>query len=335
MNISEIEQVVDYIPNLPPKKRHNIKRTSKIIMVLAVLIVSTTLVSAALLTYFGQIQTTANVQQAVVISADGTNWNTYDQPITHTISEPAPGGETFCFEQWIWNKASIPVAVTFNTNLYDGITTTCTLVHEITDDNTNFGSSDNEVVAFSPPAGLTLDGLFVGAGLSYTYTIINGGTWAGASPVVAVIDLADGRHVVLFPGWGARTSSQSLQFSDTVATCTVDVGGPAVVDFTVYTSNFAGGAQWSSNNQYGNWNYLKASGSSTGGVLPLTGNEYVTRIAIMHQGANTGETDRINSLTFSGTTYNFVDGKLQPGEILPFRICYAFDLHIGPGTYVI
>jgi len=317
-------------------KTHKISRKAFHAMV-AVLVIglASTLVSAALLTYFGQVQTTANIQQAVVISADGTNWNNYNTPITHTIPEPAPGGETFCVKQWIWNRASIPVAVSFATNSYAGITTTSTLgVHEITDNNHNFGSRDNEVVAFLPETGLTLDDLFAGNGLSYAYTIINGGTYTGASPIIAVIDLADGRHVVLFPGWGARTGGESLQFSDTVATSTSD-GGAVPVDFTVYASNFAGGAQWSSNAQYGNWNFLKATGSSTGGSLPLGGNEFVTRIAIQHQGADTGETDRIDSLTFGGTIYTFADGTLQSGEILPFRICYAFDLHIGPGTYIL
>ena len=173
----------------------------------------------------------------------------------------------------------------------------------ITDDNTNFGSRDNEAVAATwIPSGLTLDALFAGGGFSYTYTVIDGGLWAGASPVMAVIDLADGRHIILYPGWGGRTGTHTLTFSDTVA---ADTGGNNLVDFTIYAPDFSGGAQWSSCAEYGNWNYLKASGSSTGGALPLTGTEVVTRIAIQHQAANTGETDRVDSMTICSTTYDF------------------------------
>ena len=303
-------------------------KTRKMILAVSAILLTATLVSATLLPFFGQVQTTATVKQAVVISADGITWNNYGNPITHTIPEDSPGGETFCYKQWIWNRASIPVEVSLSTPNYNEITTTSTLgIHNITDDNNNFGSSDNEIVAFLPPAGLTLDGLFVGDGLNYTYTIINGGTYNGASPIIAVIDLADGRHVVLFPGWGGRTGAESLQFGDTVATSTADAG-TVPVDFVVYNSAFS--KIWGSPGSYPAWIGIKASPG-----CPVAGNEFVTRIAIQHQGAHTGEIDRINSLTFGGTTSTFADGILQPGEILPFRICYAFDLHIGEGTYVL
>jgi hypothetical protein len=165
----------------------------------------------------------------------------------------------------------------------------------ITDDNTNFGSRDNEVVAFPITSGLTLNALFAGVGLKYTYTVLVGGAYSGASPIVAVLDLADGRHIVLFPGWGARTGLNDLQFSETIAH---DSGGNHLVDFVVYDSAFH--KIWGSPASYPAFAGIKTSPG-----VPITGVEVVTRIAIQHQGANTGETDRLESLTFSSTTYNF------------------------------
>lgn len=58
-------------------------------------------VSAALLTYFGIITTTANVEQAVTLLGDET----------HTIPEAAPGGESFCFLHKLRNDASVDIGV--------------------------------------------------------------------------------------------------------------------------------------------------------------------------------------------------------------------------------
>ncbi len=169
-------------------------------------------------------------------------------------------------------------------------------ITQITDDNTNWGSRDNEVVAFSP-SGLTLDDLFAGAGLSYTYTIIDGGLYDGASPIVAVIDLADGRHIILFPGWGNRAdgTSYTLQYSETVAH---DTGGNSYVDFSLQPNDFSSWL-YGSGPTYGDFEFVK------GDTSLIDGTEVVTRVAIQHQAANTGETDKLDSLTFDGTTYNF------------------------------
>lgn len=52
-------------------------------------------------------------EQAVEISADGIVWRSYNDPIEYTIPHTSPGGESFCFTQWVRNSASIPVDVTF------------------------------------------------------------------------------------------------------------------------------------------------------------------------------------------------------------------------------
>jgi len=169
------------------------------------------------------------------------------------------------------------------------------------DDNNNFGSQDNEALGIDYTGeGLTLDQLFSGDGLQYEYTILDGGAYNGASPAMATIDLEDGRHIALFPGWGDRTGTHDLQFSNTVATATADSGN-VPVDFVIHDASWS--KSWGSQGEYGNWNYLKASGSGSSGVLPLTGSEIVTRVGIQHQAANTGAEDQIDSIVVSGETF--------------------------------
>jgi len=146
------------------------------------------------------------------------------------------------------------------------------------DDNTNFGSDSNE--AMGVDVSLTLNELFAGSGLQYTYTVVNGGTYSGASPASAVIDLADGRQIILFPGWGTRTGTYTLEFSETVAS---DTGG-TFVDFSLQPSGF-GAWLYGSGSTYGDFEFVK------GDTSLLDGTEVVTRVAIQHQAANTGEID--------------------------------------------
>ena len=110
-------------------KRSKLGRRGKILAVLiAVMFIG--VVSAAVVPHFGVIKTTATVDKQAVelgeITADGIIWHSYNEPIEHTIPHASPGGETFCFKQWIRNSASIPVDVTFTrTDVYNNeITTT-------------------------------------------------------------------------------------------------------------------------------------------------------------------------------------------------------------------
>jgi hypothetical protein len=213
----------------------------------------------------------------------------------------------------------------------DGVGITTTYNTEITDDNTNFGSRSNAVVEIG--TSLTLDGIFAGEGLKYTYTVLVGGTYNGASPVVAVLDLDDGsgRHIVLFPGWGDRTGTHTLQFSDTVA---YDTGGNHYVDFVVYDSDFH--KIWGSPRSYPAYIGIKTSP-----LCPITGTETVKTVAIQHQGANTGEKDRVESLAFGGHSFPFiqitegVSFTLQPRQTVYFVPRYKFAVNIQPRTYTI
>lgn len=72
-----------------------------------VLLLSVTLVGATLLQYFGKVETTANVQQSVVI--DGHNW---DVPVTHTLE--AMGGCCYCYGHTIENRGCKGIDLQFN-----------------------------------------------------------------------------------------------------------------------------------------------------------------------------------------------------------------------------
>jgi hypothetical protein len=303
------------MPNLPPRKRHNMKRTSKIIMVLAVLLVSTTLVSAALLTYFGQVQTTANVEQAVVISADGNTWNSYSTPVTHTIPEPAPGGETFCFEQWIWNRASIPVSVSFAKTGYDvGITTTYSKHVE-----TPYSYAHTFLMGVSGPVNLGVTVADVGDWLLWTYTYA--ATPTHTPKMTVSINYPTGFAITTFDdghdGWYyAPDGGSEVRIGD-------------------YAGASYGG--WVETTAVGNVLTVKILKSELGDSFHWHGYANYDGVGVW---INAGETGtgygtppfEVTLKSWQPLTSPFT---MQSDEKLLFRICYAFDLHIEPGTYTL
>lgn len=78
------------------KRRSISKKTAKVMFVVLVIALASTLVSAGLLSYFGEVQTTIDVSQSVKI--DGQNW---DVPIEHEFD--GTGGCCYCFEHTLTN----------------------------------------------------------------------------------------------------------------------------------------------------------------------------------------------------------------------------------------
>ena len=73
------------------------------------------LVSAAVITYFGQVQMTATVKQAVLL--DGKDYT--QMPITESAT--VAGGECVCTHHWLESQTSVPVSLKFETDItYDG-----------------------------------------------------------------------------------------------------------------------------------------------------------------------------------------------------------------------
>jgi len=317
-------------------KKYKILGKQMPVFVLVALALMAGTASAALLTYYGQITTTVDVQQSILL--DGGD---HLQINVDVVEEDAPGGEEFCFKHHIKNQMSVPGEVELET-IYDpnggGITTTYD--SEITDITaypiTDFGSRNNEVCGKIYKYH-TLDEIFSGTGLQYGYTVVDGGTYNGASPIVAVLDLDDGRHIALFPGWGARAddTSHSLQFSGTVATATAD-GGSVPVDFALYPSDFSSWL-YGSGPSYGDFEAIKAD------TVLLNGSEVVVSISFQHQAANTGETDRLDwmDIEFGDERNDFVQPEelvpfwIESGEEVSFCLCHQFPVNIPPNTYEI
>ena len=81
------------------KEAETMKKIKKLGLVLLVLLIGATLASAGLIPFFGQIQTTASVQQSITI--DG---QPYNQPLEHVIPETS-GGCCYTYEHMISNHA--------------------------------------------------------------------------------------------------------------------------------------------------------------------------------------------------------------------------------------
>ena len=284
-------------------------KTRKVILAVCAILLTATLVSATLLPFFGQVQTTATVKQAVVISADGITWNNYGNPITHTIPEDSPGGETFCYKQWIWNRASIPVAVSLDTPSYSEITTTYSIpavysyLHNI--------------------AGVNVTVVDTGDGcLQWTYTYAAVPTHTPKMTVA--INYPDGFAITTFDdgthgGWYYAPDP--------------DVEGSRV-RFADYSGGTYGG--WVTTTASGNVLTVKILKSVLGdsfkwhGYANYNGNQ--VWINANETGTGYGEPPFVVNLWGAPLTAPFT---LLSDQQLQFRICYAFDLHIGEGTYVL
>jgi len=285
-------------------------------------------VSAALLTYYGTIKATVPIIQSILVDGDTT-------PVTKTF-DATVAGSTVNGLHFIENRADVFADIVLDTtyNPFVGVTEIVTRYDtEITDDPALspafFGKSSHELVTIEPATTYTLDDLFAEDGLQYSYTVLNGGDYDGASPIIAMIHLDDGRHVVLFPGWGSRTGAQSLQYSDTVSKSTVD-GGVVVVDFVVYESDFVD--RWSNGGSYPAWTATKLL---TG--CPVTGSEVVASVAIAHQSGGCGESDQLESLSYGSESYVFTQlyerpatYTLAPGQKIYFVTRYTFDVALDP-----
>jgi len=128
------------------------KKTGKILLVVAAILVATTLVSATLLISFGQVQTTLNVRQSVTI--DDHNW---DSPISETLN--ATGGNCYFSERHVLkNDGDHGIWLTFqHTGVpdLDGITISVYYrTHHERDDPITIDTIDDNVTTtdfFHPP----------------------------------------------------------------------------------------------------------------------------------------------------------------------------------------
>ena len=86
-------------------------KTKKVLVVAMSLLAATTLVSAALLTYFGEVNTTMTAQQSIVVG-DGELWHDWDEPIGRDLGEIVHC-DYICYKLWIKNQACVDAEVEF------------------------------------------------------------------------------------------------------------------------------------------------------------------------------------------------------------------------------
>ena len=297
------------------RRRRGIGISKKTAIGIFVVMIAATLIASAgtLLTYFGQIETTAEVEQAVVIS-DGTGWKNWDQPITHTIPEFAPGGETFCYEQWIWNRASIPVEVSLDTNSYDGITTTYSIPAVYAYEK-NIPGKDGGL----PDLNVKVED--TGDWLLWTYT--GDGTTRPTPKMSVSIDYPTGFSITTFDdgshdGWYYAPDGGSEVY----------LGAYAGYDGS------ASGYEWVQTTASGNVMTVKILKAHLGDSFKWHGygNFYNGQCWINDQETGTGYEVNQFVVNLWQPTTGFT---LLSDEVLQFRICYAFDLHIPPDTYIL
>lgn len=89
------------------EKQTKLKKTLVIAMVSLLVIGLTT---AAVLTYYGKVTAIVDVHQSILLDNQD-----YMAEITDEITEPAPGGEEFCFKHWLKNQMSVEGEVELET----------------------------------------------------------------------------------------------------------------------------------------------------------------------------------------------------------------------------
>ena len=287
-----------------------------IFAVMAAIVISTIMVSATLLSFFGEIETTMNVEQAVMI--DGHNW---DVPVTHEFD--AIGGCTYCFEHTIINQGCQGIWL----------------------DWCNFGEPDLEGIDISftqeSPCYLesliidALDGIaddsfevYVDDVLVYTYTdeepINDPENWAYHDIDLTSFEIPScGAHTIKIvatgPMWTYFQTYGQLGINHVALYCNgelsddVDIGDPSSED----------------GHAMAGWGPIEpaTSGGNWGGI------DHCRAVWVY-------EDESWATVELQGCCCHTVEEMqlpfyLGPGCEIDFNICYSLDMLIAPGQYVV
>jgi len=281
-------------------------------------------VSAAVIQWFGQVKMTATVNQAVLVDGYG-----YPYVIAETAN--VAGGESFCRYHWLTSQTSVPVALKFYTD-YDpllvGAEITTTYTSTITESSSYADYYDDKRIMVLKNIGDMTVSEFLGVPLEYTVNVISNPLYA---PNICFW-MTNGTHTYVVEAWGKDWAGTGLR----TVTIQQFFDGTKGYEVTVDTnygqanriSNVRPGtyAQWLGTGiadfivDYGTWTVLSAQVRAQAGAA---GGQVLRPV----QFKAAGETIDIPDLdVFDALT-------LQPGEVLPFYICYKFDLLIEAGTY--
>jgi hypothetical protein len=268
-------------------------------------------VSAAVIQHFGQVKMTATVKQAVLL--DGNDIN--NMPILQTAT--VSGGESFCRYHWLQSQTSVPVNLLFETWGPDlnGITVTYTTT--ITERGTyeDYYSDCQRLVGLN--VWLTLNDL-LGKDLEYTVRVVRNPKFA---PNINIFITDGSGSYRVIHAWGKDWTETGLK-TVTFEQLLDGMGYGATIRDSLYPPEYPKIYYSESDliSDYGSWyayfvEVRAQAGLSGGQVLRPTG-------------------FKAAGITIEVPDYDtFTTLTLQPGEFLPFYICYKFDLLIKAGTY--
>ncbi|MCJ7631562.1 hypothetical protein MUP77_04075 [Candidatus Bathyarchaeota archaeon] len=280
-------------------------------------------VSAAVIQWFGQVKMTATVNQAVLVDGYG-----YPYVIAETAN--VAGGESFCRYHWLTSQTSVPVALKFYTD-YDpllvGAEITTTYTSTITESSSYADYYDDKRIMVLKNIGDMTVSEFLGVPLEYTVNVISNPLYA---PNICFW-MTNGTHTYVVEAWGKDWTgtgwhtvtiqdffSGTMGYEVTVDTTYGQLNRISPVQPGTYLPSATAFDEFKA--YYGSWTVLSAQVRAQAGAA---GGQVLRPV----QFKAAGETIDIPDLdVFDALT-------LQPGEVLPFYICYKFDLLIEAGTY--
>ncbi len=281
---------------------------------------------AAIITYFGMITITANVQQAVLL--DGLDWT---QPITEEVT--VAGGESFCRLHNLTSQTSVPVTVQFVTTYVpaltdDEIKTTYTTT--ITEEYDADAYYDNARIMVFKEIGDMNVGEFLAETLEYTVNVTSNPLYA---PNICFW-ITDETNTYVVEAWGKDWSGTGLH------TVTIQDFFDGTMGYEVTVDTDYGQLNRISPIRPGT--YATWLGTGITEFIEDYGSWTVLSAEVRAQaGAAGGQVLRPVQFKVAGQTINIPDAEsltsvtLQPGETLPFYICYEFAVNIMPKTYMI
>jgi hypothetical protein len=271
--------------------------------------------SAALIKWFGRVKMTATVNQAVVL--DGVSYPTVIEE-TATVA----GGESFCRYHWLQSQTSVPVSLQFETWGSDlqGITVTYTTT--ITERGTydDYYSDCQRLVGLN--VWLKLSDLLE-KDLEYTVRVVENPKFA--PNINLFITDGSGNYRVIH-AWGKEWDETGLKTVSFEQLLNGTMGYGASIRYSLLPPDLPEGSPkyyYSESdliNDYGSWYAYFVEVRAQAG---LSGGQVLRPVEFKAAG-----------ITIEVPDYDtFTTVTLQPGEFLPFYICYKFDLLIKAGTY--
>lgn len=310
------------------KKVKILGRSIPVLAIVAVL-ASAGLASAALLSHYGKITGTVDVQQSVLVDGgDYLQINTYGSGTVagNTIRD---GPHT------LLNQADVPVTVTLETaqsgdgtpdNDVEGITTTYTTT--VTESSSYDDYYNNARIMVSKKVGDMKVSEFLASDLEYTVNVTSNPLFA---PNICFW-ITDGTNTYVVEAWGKDWTGTGLHTVTIQDFFSGAMGYEVTVDTTYGQANRispdgtylpSATALDDFKAMYGSWTVLSAQVRAQAGAA---GGQVIRPVQFKAAGI---------TINIPEASYGITSLTLQPGEMLNFYIVNKFNAALVPGTYKI